>query len=307
MIIALYNNYYSEELVKSYIGDRKKILINIGKTSSIEQNEFQKLYNNKQIYKLANLIRNRIDEIEELIVPNKNNLLTNVLIGICKNKKISQVTEGSLNYIRRPFSLVLIIKNIMKFFLAAQKRLVYNPFFLDPVDNISKNNGCLILRSEKIVNSTKKEFQLKIERDPIRLRTNRNVIIIGQEFDKFEKIPNDAKNSFSRLIKLTNIKNYKFYYLKHPKSLDEGSDFKLYKDLDPTIIEGIHFLNLLNNVKPEYVIAFGGSSTFMELNECSCNVKKIAFGFDALIKKGFKRYMLLKNFYYELDQTIIVD
>lgn len=278
------------------------LVVNIGMTPHVDS-PYCSIYK-KGVLSRVSLIKKlkRIsDQFDVLIVPNRNSIVSNVLISAFKEKTVIQVTEGTLNYHQRPeeslykewFKKILLLFYFEKYYRVQG----------DPLDHIASKDGGIICRSEVgLVTNNKniiKVNNLKVENK----KKNNFLYIVGQHI--IEKS--------SDFVGLSNIKCWmernslcfdEIFYIKHPRSKFDVEYRYLTEGIDCKVIDNkTSAYDICTQVPPSHVIALGGSTLFLELSDF-IDIKRTALGIDFLISKGFSQYRQLRDFHENIGVNI---
>lgn len=287
MILALYNNTFSYELIKAYLNNKKKcILVNIGlqkgKTSDFclhSDNFFHLICQTKKLK--AFLQNNKIDLI---IIPNSNHLMSGMLhsIAIKNSIDIALCVEGTKNFHVRKITIYDVFTRLVKYFYAKVSGFNYFLHFKDDFF-ITKKAFLITDKKRNIFSNIKniKEIKLpKIDYVP----SKRNILIIGTNNLYDSNFSTDEK----KIIKNYSNKNYIIHYLTHPRSTN-NNEYYFYEVLfkqNIKLVENISIEDYVPLFKPSTIITVGISSFFYR--ELSSKINKISlFKYELIKQKSY--------------------
>jgi len=309
---AVISNFYSYKLLKDYIQKKnikKFIIVNIG-YKKIDKTIYVRGIFKSLIFikKFNKLIKKRNIYFEELILPNKNNIVCNYFYSsLDKNiSKLSLISEGSLNYISRNNNIIEIFQKIIRKLISITFFINYHIFIGDNQSFAAKNNGFSIITRFKtgLKTDAKKIIEIPFRKVNNRIEKN-TLIIIGSPYFDYFKI-NLNKVNINKICQYLSNKSLRVYYLPHSKGKKSSIIEKkyLYSKLNINkIILNRTAEDFIYEINPEFIVSFGGSSALF--NFIGSNSKILAFGFDALVEKNSKIFSELKNLYANLGVKII--
>ena len=302
MIIGLYNNSYSRDILLDFTQDKSKILINIGLSKEVDS-EYCGYYKKGLIYQILLLkkISKLVTKKTILILPNRDNIISNILVKKFSKNKIYAVAEGTRNYYVRNFNFKNILKNFSKFIFCSFFFEIYNPFFVDNLEGVTRNKGKLLVRKSKLTKyiKTKSLKQDVVSNKKIKFKQHNILLAIGSRIPK-----NLPQNEIKIDIKHIASNYDKCIYLKHPNSNFRISDETYFKRDFKISNNNNGALESILKIQPSAIISIGGSSVIFELHEKKLPVKSYIVGLDLLQKKD-TLYADLKILFRKINVTIL--
>jgi len=313
MIIAVYNNLYSYELVNQYISGLKNyndevIMINTGLISSVTSPFCNQNFN--LIKQLINLIKFKFfflknkNKVSKIIIPNTINMLCGFLHYYIKDKQYEYflVEEGTRNFHSFKLSFIGRLKRISKLILA---NLIFVKYYYHNDNEFKIFDNFTLISCFPELNTSPASKIIIQKLNKKYLLTSNIVLIIGTHILDKKKI-SFKKNPFF-FLRNDKFKNCKIIYLAHPRAykfgINETKLFDKFISYEKTK-SYLNAHNCITDLKPKYLIALGGSTTFFYYNKNDFN-NLYVIGMNELICVGHHQYVDLKKIYKQLGINLI--
>ena len=313
MIIAVYNNSHSYDLINQFLKNlsnnkEEVILINTGLiplvTSNFCNRKFNLFKNVINLIKFKQFFLKNKNKITKIIIPNTNNLLCGFLHSNIKNNQYSfyLVEEGTRNFHMRPLTLIGRTKRLAKFLIT---KLFFINYYYNNHDEFEIIGDYKVITSFPDLQISTSE-QFVVQENYKKYTQSSNIILIlgshilDQSHIKFEINP-------FLCLKDNKYSTYRKIYLPHPRSDKKGKNET--KLLDKCIdydkdITSLNADDFIKKFKPKYTFSLGGSSTFFYYNRKQCH-NLYVLGIETLIKHGHAQYKELRDIYESLGVNIV--